>query len=56
MADDFDAPFALIVDDDGIIRMDACDILSDAGFRPLEAENVDERTGTARRRHNPALH
>lgn len=22
--------------------MDACDILSDAGFRPLEAENVDK--------------
>lgn len=42
MADDFDAPFALVVDDDGIIRMYACDILSDAGFRPLEAENVDE--------------
>ena len=42
MADESDAPFALVVDDDGIIRMNACDILSDAGFRPLEAENADE--------------
>lgn len=31
------APFALVVDDDVLIRMDAADILERAGFRPLEA-------------------
>lgn len=34
-------PFVLVVDDDPLILMDASDILSDAGFRPLEAGNVD---------------
>lgn len=34
-------PFALVVDDDAFILMNASDILSDAGFRPLEAANVD---------------
>ncbi|KAB0676288.1 response regulator [Aureimonas leprariae] len=34
-------PFALVVDDDPLILMDALDILSDAGFRPLEARDVD---------------
>jgi DNA-binding response OmpR family regulator len=34
-------PFALVVDDDALILMDASDILSDAGFRPLEASDVD---------------
>ncbi|PYE22313.1 response regulator receiver domain-containing protein [Rhizobium sp. PP-CC-3A-592] len=35
-------PFALVVDDDPLLLMDAADILDDAGFRPLEAGNVDE--------------
>ena len=35
-------PFALVVDDDIFIRMDAMDMLERAGFRPLEAGNVDE--------------
>lgn len=35
-------PFALVVDDDVMILLDATDILVDAGFRPLEANNVDE--------------
>lgn len=30
-------PFALVVDDDALIRMDATDILEEAGFRVLEA-------------------
>jgi CheY-like chemotaxis protein len=34
--------FALVVDDDPIIRMDAADILTDAGFQTHEAANVSE--------------
>jgi DNA-binding NtrC family response regulator len=34
-------PFSLVVDDDALILMNAADILSQAGFRPLEAYNVD---------------
>jgi len=40
--DDDRRPFALVVDDDPFIRMDAAEMLADAGFRPLEAGNVDE--------------
>jgi DNA-binding NtrC family response regulator len=35
------APYALVVDDDGLIRMDAMDILADAGFRTFEASDGD---------------
>lgn len=35
-------PFALVVDDDAIIRLDATDILEEAGFRVLEAANPEE--------------
>ena len=31
----------LVVDDDPLILMDACDILSDAGFQPIETDNGD---------------
>ncbi|GJD46670.1 Sensor histidine kinase RcsC [Methylobacterium cerastii] len=34
------APFALVVDDDALILMEAADILKDAGFVVLEAMNV----------------
>lgn len=34
-------PFALVVDDDALILMNAADLLEAAGFRPLEAQNVD---------------
>ncbi|MEH3061542.1 MAG: response regulator [Methylobacterium radiotolerans] len=34
-------PFALVVDDDPLILMDACAIVEDAGFRPLEAHTGD---------------
>ena len=34
------APFALVVDDDPFILMDAIDIVVEAGFRPLEATTV----------------
>jgi CheY-like chemotaxis protein len=36
------APYALIVDDDVLIRLDAVDILAEVGFRTLEAGNVAE--------------
>ncbi|WP_426265469.1 response regulator [Sphingomonas sp. PWP1-2] len=35
-------PYALVVDDDPIILMDACAILEDAGFRFYEASTGDE--------------
>lgn len=41
MSYDF-TPFALVTDDDPIIRMDAADILERAGFRVLEAQGVEE--------------
>jgi len=41
MSDDF-SPFALVADDDALIRMDAVSILEDAGFRAYEAANVEE--------------
>ncbi|WP_342659125.1 response regulator (plasmid) [Sphingomonas sp. NY01] len=34
-------PYALVVDDDAIILMDACGILEDVGFRTHEADNGD---------------
>ena len=41
MPDDY-TPFALVSDDDTIIRMDAAHILEDAGFRVYEASLVLE--------------
>ena len=35
-------PYALVADDDGLIRMDAADILEDAGFRVHEAKDVQQ--------------
>ncbi len=35
-------PYALVADDDVIIRMDVVDILETAGFRVKEASNVEE--------------
>jgi len=35
-----DAPYALVVDDDALILMEATSILEDAGFRALQAMNV----------------
>jgi CheY-like chemotaxis protein len=35
-------PYALVVDDDVMILMHACDILEDAGFRFYEASTGDE--------------
>jgi CheY-like chemotaxis protein len=47
MADDT-APHALVVDDDALIRMDAADIIEQAGFRPLEAYDVDSAVNCSR--------
>jgi len=38
-------PYALVAEDDAIIRMDAVDILESAGFRVKEASNVEEALG-----------
>lgn len=35
------APHALVVDDDAVIRLDAIQILRDAGFQTLDAETAD---------------
>lgn len=35
------SPFALVVDDTALVRMEACLILQDAGFRTLEADTGD---------------
>jgi CheY-like chemotaxis protein len=40
MVDD-DAPYALVVDDVALIRLDVVDILENAGFRTFEASAVD---------------
>lgn len=37
--------FALVVDDDAFIRMDAIDILEEAGFETLEAAHADAAVG-----------
>ncbi|XYD11844.1 response regulator (plasmid) [Methylobacterium sp. NMS12] len=45
------APYALVVDDDGLIRMDAMDMLQDAGFRTFEASDGDEAMKLLAQRH-----
>jgi CheY-like chemotaxis protein len=44
-------PYALVVDDDGFIRMDALDILADAGFRTFEASDGDKAVALLEREH-----
>lgn len=45
------APYALVVDDDGFIRMDAMDILEEAGFRTFEASDGDKAMALLAERH-----
>ena len=45
------APYALVVDDDGLIRMDAMDILTDAGFRTFEASDGDRAMALLAQEH-----
>lgn len=44
-------PYALVVDDDGLIRMDAMYILEDAGFRTFEASDGDKAMKVLDREH-----
>ena len=44
-------PTALVVDDDAILRMDAAEILEQAGFRTLEAVDGDEALTVLEQRH-----
>lgn len=41
MSNEF-TPYAIVADDDALIRMDATDILEDAGFRTHEACTVED--------------
>ena len=44
-------PYALVVDDDELLRMDTADILQQAGFRTLEAEDGDAAILVLEQRH-----
>ena len=44
-------PYALVVDDDGLLRMDIAEILEHAGFRTLEAEDGDAAILVLEERH-----
>lgn len=46
-----DTPHALVVDDDFVIRMDAIDILEQAGFHVLDAEHGDAAFDLLKVRH-----
>lgn len=46
------APYALVVDDDGFIRMDAMHILQEAGFRTFEACDGDKAMALLARQHD----
>ena len=43
---------ALVVDDDGLLRMDVADMLEEAGFLTLEAEDVDGAMAVLDRHHD----
>ncbi|MGI4745502.1 MAG: response regulator [Janthinobacterium lividum] len=47
-----DSPYALVVDDDFVIRMDAMNILKQAGFRVLEADQGDAAFEMLKDRHS----
>lgn len=49
MSDLETTPYALVVDDDVFILLNAADILRDAGFRPLEATDVAKAVGQLER-------
>ena len=44
-------PYALIVDDDGLLRMDVAEILGQVGFRTLEAGDGDEAIEVLEQHH-----
>ncbi|MCJ2093341.1 response regulator [Methylobacterium sp. WL64] len=49
------APYALVVEDEGLIRMDAVDILEQAGFRTLEAVTGDHAAELLRQHHQDVV-
>ncbi len=51
----FNVPFALVVDDDFLIRMEAIDILERAGFQVLGAENGDAALDMLKARHSDVV-
>lgn len=44
-------PYALVTDDDALIRMTVLDILEDAGFRTFEAEHAEGALAVLREHH-----
>ena len=50
-----DAPYALVVDDDFVIRIGARDMLEDAGFRVFEAEDGDSAYALMEARHRDVV-
>ena len=50
----FQAPYALVVDDDALIRMAAVDILEDGGFRVFEASDGDKAIAVLAE-HHPSI-
>ncbi|RYB02410.1 response regulator [Lichenibacterium ramalinae] len=44
-------PYALVVDDDALLRMDVAEILDHAGFRTMEAESGDAAIAVLEQRH-----
>lgn len=40
--DESTVPYALVVDDDALVRIDATHILEEAGFRCFDVETADE--------------
>lgn len=44
-------PYALVADDDGLIRMDAADIMEDAGFRTFQAADGDKAISILEEHH-----
>lgn len=44
-------PYALVVDDEALLRMHAMDILEDAGFRSFEAPSVDRALAILHEHH-----
>ncbi|WP_204165495.1 response regulator [Methylobacterium sp. 17Sr1-1] len=52
--DSHTSPCALVVDDDPLIRMNAAEMLADAGFQTLEASHVEEALNVLHQ-HHPAI-
>lgn len=51
VADENRRPTALVVDDDAVLRMDVAELLENAGFRTLEAEDGDAALSVLEQHH-----